>query len=136
SSDLRDKVNAARAGLAEIEEKAVDLQSLIIKVERHVLSLEMSEQTVRQEIERSERHRKVITDEAEQVTAEIAEVRTKIDEARASREKAVAERLGVERFLEEIAGRLLAARERADAENALLNEKRTVAATTGERRRS
>src|SRR5690606_2009674 len=49
AESARAKANDARAALAEIEEKAVDLQSVIIKVERHVLSLEMSEQTVRQE---------------------------------------------------------------------------------------
>jgi chromosome segregation protein len=135
-SAAEQKVVEDRQKLSQIEERTVDLQSVIIKVERHLLSLEMQEKTARQEIERAERHRKVVVDESEQIAAEIAEVESRIEEAKASRVSAEEMRTTARTALEEIAARLAAARDRADAENAVLNEKRTLAATSGERRRS
>ncbi|MDM7923569.1 MAG: hypothetical protein QUS14_14820, partial [Pyrinomonadaceae bacterium] len=135
-ADAEQKVAGDRQRLAEIEEKTVDLQSVIIKVERHLLSLEMQEKTARQEIERAERHRKVVVDEAQQIAAEIDEVRNRIKEAFQNRETAEERRAAAREGLDEIAAKLAAAREKADAENAVLNEKRTLAATSGERRRS
>lgn len=125
-----------KAALAEIEEKTVDLQSVIIKVERHILSLELHNKNVVQEIERSERHRKVVIEETEQIKHEIEELKTKIANANTSRSEADQQRLAAQSALDEIAGRLNAARERAEQENNILNEKRTMAATSGERRRS
>lgn len=130
------KVAADRQAVADIEEKTVDLQSVIIKVERHILGLEMQEKTARQEIERAERHRKVVVDESEQIAAEIAEVKNRISEANSSREAAEEQRASSKASLDEIGVRLAAAREHAEAENSVLNEKRTLAATSGERRRS
>lgn len=130
------KANEEKAKLAEFEEKTVDLQSLIIKVERHVLSLELHQKNVVQEIERSERHRKVVIDETDQLKREITELRSKIEGANVNRTAADDLRVQAQAALDEIAGRLAAARERAEEENKVLNEKRTLAATSGERRRS
>lgn len=135
-SSAESNVQAKRSDLAEIEEKTVDLQSVIIKVERHLLGLEMQEKTARQEIERAERHRKVVVDESAQIAAEIAEMQGRIEEANNSRGVAIEHRDQSRTSLEEIAARLTDARETADKENAVLNEKRTQAATSGERRRS
>jgi chromosome segregation protein len=131
-----ERAAADRRELSKIEEKAVDLQSLIIKVERHILGLELHEKAVRQEIERAERHRKVVADEAGQVLAEIREIESRIAEAIASRSSAEEMRLAAESELSRVAGVILQARQVAEAENAVLNEKRTLAATSGERRRS
>src|SRR6185369_2419757 len=60
------KVDTARHELAETEERVVDLQSLIIKIERGLHGLEIQERSARQEIDRAERHRKVVADEIEQ----------------------------------------------------------------------
>lgn len=125
-----------RQKLTDLEEKTVDLQSLIIKIERGVIGLEAQEKSAIQEIERSERHRKVVADETSQLTSEIAEVRGRIDEAAASAKSArnlCDESRGV---IEKIAALLTTARESSDAENLVLNEKRTLAATSAERRRS
>ena len=51
-------VEAARLELAAREERVVDIQSLIIKVERGLHGLEIQERSARQEIDRAERHRK------------------------------------------------------------------------------
>ncbi|MBX3290227.1 MAG: chromosome segregation protein SMC [Acidobacteria bacterium] len=122
--------------LSVVEEKAVDLQSLIIKVERHLLSLDLQEKNLKQDIERAERHRKVVADEIEQLAGEMTEVGRKIEEARESRRNAAEQSEGSQAELDRIAGELAAARERADMENSALNEKRTMAATSSERRRA
>ncbi|HEX8638165.1 MAG TPA: AAA family ATPase, partial [Pyrinomonadaceae bacterium] len=62
----------ARAALAEKEEKILDLQSLIVKMERDTLGLEIREKSARQEIERAERHQKVVADETLQIEKELA----------------------------------------------------------------
>ena len=130
------KAESDRLALADGEEKTVDLQSLIIKVERGLLSLEHQEKNLRQEIDRAERHRKVVAEETAQTEREIDETVSRIFEAAAGRESAEGSLSSATATLEEISLKLSEARRLADAENAVLNEKRTAAATTGERRRS
>jgi chromosome segregation protein len=125
-----------RALVADKEEKTVDLQSLIIKVERGLLGLEMQEKSVRQEIERAERHQRVVADEIGQIAAEVTEVQNRRTEAKESSVKADEARIAATAALEKIAQELGAARALAEADNAVLNEKRTLAATSNERRRS
>ena len=65
----------ARKDLAAKEEEMVDIQSLIIKVERGIHGLEIQESTARQEIDRAERHRKIVLEEIGQIESELADVR-------------------------------------------------------------
>lgn len=125
-----------RKALAAAEEKTVDLQSLIIKVERGLDTLELQELTARQEIERSERHRNVVIGEFAQIEQEIAEIRGRIKDAESSRQVAEEMRIAARDAMDKISSRLERSRELAEAENAALNEKRTAAATSGERRRA
>ncbi|HEV8591306.1 MAG TPA: hypothetical protein VGQ55_04320, partial [Pyrinomonadaceae bacterium] len=127
---------ADRKALVESEEKTVDLQSLIIKVERHILSLEMQERSLHQEIERAERHKKVVAGEFQQAQGEIVEINDRIREAESNRKSAEEMRDASKGELDAINTLLTEARERSEAENVVLNEKRTIAATSGERRRS
>lgn len=127
---------ADRRALAEHEERTVDLQSLIIKIERGILTLEVHERNERQEIERAERHRQVVDAEAKQVMQELDETRSRAEEAAASGHDAEALRQKVREEMESISARLVEARSDSEAENKVLNEKRTLAATSGERRRS
>ncbi len=129
-------VGTERVKLAETEERTVDLQSVIIKVERHLLSLEIQDKNVTQEIERAERHRRVIGEEITQIKSEIVDIETRIIEARESRKRSEGERMTAQDAIDQVTFRLTEAREQADNENAILNEKRTLAATSGERRRS
>lgn len=133
---LKQVVDTERLKLAETEERTVDLQSVIIKVERHLLSLEIQDKNVRQEIERAERHRRVVGEEITQIKAEIAEIESRIIEARESRTRSENDRMTAHEAIDQVAFRLTEARELADTENAILGEKRTLAATSGERRRS
>jgi chromosome segregation protein len=132
----RATAEADRKALAENEEKTVDLQSLIIKIERGLHGLEIQEKSIRQEIERAERHRKVVADETVQVEHEIAEIQDRISEAKTSQASAQDFLSQSSGELERIGQELAKARTRSDAENLAVNEKRTMAATSGERRRS
>ncbi|HEX6124357.1 MAG TPA: chromosome segregation protein SMC [Pyrinomonadaceae bacterium] len=122
--------------LASLEEKTVDLQSLIIKVERGLHGLDIQRSTIRQEIERAERHKRVVADEQRMTSEEIEHTKARIAEAAENRTKAEAFRDEARAEVERINTELAEARAKSDAENAVVNEKRTLAATSGERRRS
>jgi chromosome segregation protein len=126
----------ARKILAEKEEHILDLQSLIVKMERDLLGLEIQWKSVHQEIERAERHQKVVNDEIEQIQSELAQQKIKQTEAETNAQKAEKARLEAAQKLEKISRALNEARANVTDENAVLNEKRTLAATSGERRRS
>ncbi|MEO6654555.1 MAG: chromosome segregation protein SMC [Pyrinomonadaceae bacterium] len=130
------KVEKARAVLVENESKTVDLQSLIIKVDRGIHGLQIQVHSAREEIARAERHLKVVADEAGQITSEIGEVKQKHAEAQASKQKANAARIETESAFENIGTDLSDARAKTEAANAILNDKRMIAATSDERRRS
>lgn len=132
----RSKVEAARATLVERESKMVDLQSLIIKVDRGIHGLQIQVRSAREEIERAERHRKVVEDETAQILSEIAEIQQRITTARESKAAADQSRSAAESSLQAIAIRFNEARRRVESAAESLNEKRMVAATSGERRRS
>ena len=122
--------------LALIEEKTVDLQSLIIKVERGLHGLDIQRSTTRQEIERAERHKKVVAEEQKQTREEIEQNRLRTAEAAENRRRAEAFRDDTKAQVDRVNALLAEARAKTDAENAVVNEKRTLAATSGERRRS
>jgi chromosome segregation protein len=126
----------ARKILSEKEEKIVDLQSLIVKHERELLSLEIQEKGIRQEIERAERHQKVVANETAQIEKEFSQAKQKQAEAETNGQKAETARKDAAQKLENISKNLSQARAAAENESAILNEKRTLAATSGERRRA
>ncbi len=129
-------VAESRKALEEKEETTVDLQSLIIKVERGVHGLEIQERTARQEIERSERHRAVVAGETEQIAAEILEIQNRQEQSTINSQAAVEQRAKAEKDMAEIAERLGNVRSELEIENAHVNEKRMLAATSAERRRA
>ncbi len=130
------KVDKARAILVESESKTVDLQSLIIKVDRGNHGLQIQVHAAREEIARAERHRKVVADEAGQIQSEIEEVKQKYAGAQVSKQNADSARLDASTGLENIATDLSEARAKTEAANSVLNDKRMIAATSDERRRS
>jgi chromosome segregation protein len=130
------ETDRARKNLAEKEEQIVDLQSLIVQVERDLLGLEIQEKSARAETDRAERHKKVVADEITQIENELGEIQTKQKEAQVNAGKAESARLSASKKLAEISDQLSEARDRTEAENAVLSEKRTRAATSEERRRS
>ena len=131
-----ESVESTRAELVELESKTVDLQSLIIKVDRGLHGLQIQAHAAREEISRAERHRRLVDDEAEQIRLEIAELQRKHTDALADKEAADRARKDANNSLEEIAATFSAARARTDEAASILNEKRMIAATSDERRRS
>ncbi len=130
------ETNEAREILAERENKLVDLQSFIVKVERELFSQEVQTKSLAQETERAERHRRVVGEESKQIETEIGELKTKREDAQSNAARAEKARIEASENLTKISRKLTEAREKLAAENAHLNEKRTLAATSGERRRS
>jgi len=126
----------SRRILSEKENEIVDLQSLIVKIERELLGLEIREKSIVQEIERAARHKKVVGEETKQIERELSEIQNKQKDAELNALKAEKARNNSTEKLEKISQKLVEARRRAEAENVVLNEKRTLAATSVERRRS
>ena len=129
-------VETARTALMTREGKMVDLQSLIIKVDRGIHGLQIQVRSAREEIERAERHRKVVEDETGQTRAEISELDQRRANAGSSKTTAEIARTAAAAALESIGKNLSEVRSKVDASNLILNEKRMIAATSGERRRS
>jgi len=130
------KVESARGTLIDLESKTVDLQSLIIKVDRGIHGLQIQVRAAREEIERAERHRKVVDDEAGQTQAELVDLQQRLTDAATNKQAASAARSEAATTLDTIANGLSEARAKVDAANLVLNDKRMTAATSGERRRS
>jgi chromosome segregation protein len=130
------ETDTARTQLAEHESQMVDLQSLMIKVDRGVHGLHIQVRTAREEIERATRHRKVVGEEAAQTNAELEELRERRDEALEHKKAAETAREEASQSLDTVAQTMLAARGRLDEATSILSEKRLAAATSGERRRS
>ncbi|MGH7782927.1 MAG: hypothetical protein ACREO5_03670, partial [Candidatus Binatia bacterium] len=126
----------AREALAAKEEAMVDLQSVIIKVERGIHGLEIQQTAARQEIERAERHKRVVAAEIGLVANEIADLTQKREDAAENSGQARAAKQTVEDLLERIGIEHSAARTAFEEETTVVNEKRTFAATSDERRRS
>lgn len=129
-------VEKARAVLVENESKTVDLQSLIIKVDRGIHGLQIQVHSAREEIARAERHRKVVADETTQIVSEIGDIKERRAEAILNKESAQAARSKTEMALDTVGLDLATARQKAETAIGVLNEKRMVAATSDERRRS
>ncbi len=130
------ETDRALENLTEKEEKIVDLQSFIGRIEREILGIEIQEKSIAQEIDRAERHRKIVSEETLQIENEIVEIQARQEEARVNVRKADEARADVSQRLERITKDLNEARSRLDDENAVLNETRTLAATSAERQRS
>jgi chromosome segregation protein len=129
-------VEKKRSLLVENESQTVDLQSLIIKVDRGIHGLQIQAHSAREEISRSERHRKVVADEVGQIASEIADLKQRRAEALLNQEAAKEARSATETALDTIGLDLATARQHAEAASTVLNEKRMIAATSDERRRS
>lgn len=129
-------VAARRKDLSVFEEKTVDLQSVIITIERKLVSLELNEQSVKQEIERAERHGKIVAEETKQVSAELDTVRNDITSAKENLVEIEALRISARDQVENITKAYGEARSDTQIEVDALNEKRTFAATSVERKRS
>jgi chromosome segregation protein len=127
---------SARARLGELEDAFVLLNDEIGRVEREQVAREVSARQLQHEIERTERHMRVVADDA----ARLAEERREVGERRAKQladalasEEARAE---AQRAVASAADALAEARRAAEAESGNVGEQRAQAAAAAERRRA
>ncbi|HVF49673.1 MAG TPA: hypothetical protein VNA19_06280, partial [Pyrinomonadaceae bacterium] len=128
--------NAARARLSELEDALVQLNDIIGREEREHVARELNSTRLAQEIERAERHMRVVSDDA----ARLAEEQRQLEERRATQaaeaEAAERARHAATQEVAAAADVLAAARRAAEADNEHLGKQRAAAATAAERRRS
>ena len=125
-----------RAVLSKKETQISELQTVVTTAERELLSQEIQAKSLTQEIDRAERHKKVVAEETKQIENELIEIATKQNDAKANAKKAELARKTASEKLTEVSEKLGAARQKIEAESQILNERRTLAATSAERRRS
>jgi chromosome segregation protein len=127
---------SAREHLGELEDAYVLLNDEIGREEREHVARELNAAQLRQEIERTERHLKVVEADA----ARLAEERRELEERRSRQqqeaEAAESARLAAQRAVAEAAEVLAAARRTAEEESENLGRQRAVAAAAAERRRA
>lgn len=129
-------VERSRQLLSEKENEIIDLQSFIVQVERNLLSQEIQSKSLLQEIERAERHKKVVSEETKQIQNEIQQITKKRQEAQSNAKNAgKAQSLSNEK-IESINEKLEKSRREVEAENIVVNEKKTFAEVASERQRS
>jgi len=112
------------------------LNASIAREERELLAREMTAENLRHDVERAERHMRVVTDDTERLRAE----QTELEETRTKTltETATAEELRRTTLqrIEQSAAVLAGLRQDAELESELLNQQRAGAAAAAERRRS
>jgi chromosome segregation protein len=129
-------VKDARSRLTELEESVVLLNASIAREDREAMARELNYGTLQQDIERAERHLRVVEDDTtrlEQERRELEESRAKtLDEA----ETAETMRRATQERIEQTTNVLAGIRREAEAESEILNQQRAEAAAAAERRRS
>jgi chromosome segregation protein len=129
-------VSEARARMVELEDAVVLLNEAIGREERDAMARELNATQLTQEIERAERHLRVIADD----TARLAQERLELEERRATAiseaETAEAARLAALETITQAATVLAVARRAAETDSESLGEQRAAAAAAAERRRA
>ncbi len=129
-------VKDARSRLTGLEESVVLLNASIAREEREAMARELNAGTLQQDIERAERHMRVVADDTERLEQE----RRELEESRAKtlREADTAEgmRRATRERIERSTNVLAGIRRDAESESELLNQQRAEAAAAAERRRS
>jgi chromosome segregation protein len=139
SADLvfaEEAAQRARARLGELEDAFVLLNDEIGREEREHVAREVSAQQLQHEIERAERHIRVVADDAARLAEETREVEERRAKQQAEFEAAESARAAAQRAVAEASEALAEARRAAEAESENLGRQRAQAATAAERRRS
>ncbi len=143
SEKFAKEVEKAEKEIAKLREKLsvkdsqlTELQTVITRAERELLSQEIQAKSLNQEIDRAERHKKVVAEETKQIERELSEIVSKQSDAKSNASKAELARKSASESLAEISEKIGVARNTVETENADLNEKRTLAGVAAERRRS
>jgi chromosome segregation protein len=129
-------VSSARARLVELEDVVVLLNEAIGREERDAMARELNATQLTQEIERAERHLRVVADDSARLAQERRELEERRATALAEAEIAEAARLAASELIAQAAKVLADARRAAETESEGLGEQRAAAAAAAERRRA
>lgn len=129
-------VQKAQEELVLREEELVDLNDRIVRDERALIGREMNLAGVQQDVERAERHVKVVTDDTARVQAEITELSARLESAVTEGASVEAARVQASTKIGEAAETLGAARREAETQSETLGQHRAAAAAAAERRRA
>ena len=129
-------VSEAKARLVVLEDAVVILNEAIGREEREAMTRELTATGLAHEIERAERHMRVVGDDAARVEQERLEVERRRAAAISDAEEAEASRLEAAETVSSATLTLGEARRAAEAESEGLAEQRATAAAATERRRS
>ena len=126
----------ARARLSELEDAFVLLNDEIGREEREHVAREVTQAQLQQEIERAERHLRVVSDDAARLEAERRDLEERRATQTAELATAAAARQAAQAAVAAAADALAEARRAAEAENENLGRQRALAAAAAERRRA
>jgi len=126
----------ARSRMGGLEESVVQLNASIGRVERDAMALEMTAGTLQLDVERAERHLRVVGDDQSRLQHERHELEAHRAKTLTDAEAAEAARVSVNQRIVEITGRLAETRRDVESESETLNQQRADAAAAVERRRS
>ncbi len=129
-------VAQARARLVDLEDAVVLLNEAIGREERDALARELNGANLAQEIERAERHMRVVADDAARLMQERLELEERRAVALSEAEAAESARAAASGMVAEAAAHLASARREAEAESEMLGGERAAAAAAAERRRA
>ncbi len=126
----------ARTRLVDLEDVVVLFNEAIGREEREVMTRELNAAGLAQEIERAERHRRVVSADAARVEEERSEVQHRRLTALEEAESAETARTTATERVNTASIQLAEARRDAELENEGLAQKRAIAAAAAERRRA
>lgn len=129
-------VKDARSRLTGLEESVVLLNASIAREEREAMARELNAGTLQQDIERAERHMRVVADDSERLEQERRELEESRTKTLREAETAEAMRRATRERIEQTTSVLAGIRRDAELESDLLNQQRAEAAAAAERRRS
>jgi chromosome segregation protein len=130
------EAQTARAALQEAESVLAHTNDAITRAEREVMAQDMRAKQLAQEVERAERHRRVVADDTARLTSEQGDLTQKLAQARDDVKRAEEGRVAAETQGREVAALLQEARRMAENESHSLGALRAEAAAASERRRS
>jgi chromosome segregation protein len=129
-------VKDARSRLTGLEESVVLLNASIAREDREAMARELNYGTLQQDIERADRHLRVVADD----TTRLAQERHELEESRTKTlheaETAETMRRATQERIELKTSLLAGIRRNAESESDILNQQRAEAAAAAERRRS
>src|SRR5229473_1803209 len=126
----------ARSRLTGLEESVVLLNASIAREEREAMSRELNASTLKQDVERAERHLRVVADDIARLSEERREQADRRANTTAEAGMAEAARRATGERIDQAGAVLANVRRQTEAENEILNQQRSEAAAAAERRRS